>query len=392
MSLGRDNRVIESHSILRLTLRLAGVFAVASVIWAVVVLIRGGSWWGPLHTFLAGTVLLAISGASQMFTITWAAASPPSQRLAGLQRWAVAGGAVLVLTGVTSRVPILVWIGATAVAAGLAVLAFSITGAIRRSLLRRFDLSARFYLTAIASGVVGVAIGAALGAGWVAPTNHAALQLVHSHLNLLGLVGLTIIGTLPTFLPTIAHHRTVSRGEAVLAWWLGLAGVVVIGVGLWTSVAVGVGSILIAAAALLVTTGIVARLWEKGRTRLGFLQIVLGVVWLAAWAVVDGIGILVTGNSPGLSGWTAAAVVAGVGQVLVGSLTYLIPVLLGPPLTPASTILTRRSWLPLVTLNLAGFSLIAGLAFPAVAALGLWLVDTGIRTGLLIRQRLTPTD
>lgn len=60
--------------------------------WAVVVLARGGSWWGPIHAFLAGTVLLAISGASQMFTITWAAVKPPTRLLTTTQRWLVAAG------------------------------------------------------------------------------------------------------------------------------------------------------------------------------------------------------------------------------------------------------------------------------------------------------------
>lgn len=386
MTARRDTRVIESHSIARLALRLGGFFAMVAIIWAVVVLIRGGSWWGPLHAFLAGTVLLAISGAAQMFTITWATAPAPSRALATFQRWAVAGGTAVVLIGVSGQIEALTWVGASSVAAGLAALTVSIVGAVRRSLLRRFDLSARFYVTAFVSGVVGVALGATLGSGSAGDLVVSA-RLVHSHLNLLGLVGLTIIGTIPTFLPTTAHHRAVSGREALAAWWLALAGVVSIGAGLWAPAAlVGVGNLLIAASASLILTGILARLWEKGLKRLPFVQVTLGVVWLTVWAVLDGVGILHTGASPVFGRWAGAAVIAGVGQALAGSLAYIVPVLLGPPLEPARSILTGRRWVPLILVNLGGLSLALGWISAAVTLFALWAFDILARVIVLIRS------
>ncbi len=387
MGTRRETRVIESHSIARLAFRLGGIFALVAVSWAAIVLVRGGSWWGPLHAFVAGTVLLAISGAAQMFTITWASAPAPSRTLATFQRWAVAGGTALVLVGVSRRIDALTWIGASAVTAGLAALTVSIVGTVRRSLLRRFDLSARFYVTAFASGVVGVALGAILGSG-SAGGQVVAARLVHSHLNLLGLVGLTIIGTIPTFLPTTAHHRAVSGREAVIAWWLALAGVIAIGAGLSAPAAiVGIGNLLVAASALLVLIGILARLWEKGSGRLPFLQVSLGVAWLAAWAIFDGVRILQSGASPVFGGWAAAAVIAGVGQVLAGSLAYIVPVLLGPPLEPAGSILTRRQWIPLILLNFGGLALAMGWERIAVIAVGLWVLDMLLRVVTLVRSR-----
>ncbi len=88
----RSRRVVESHEIASSSFRAAALFGLVAIVWAGWVLIRGGSWWGPLHAFLAGTVLLAISGATQMFTITWSAAPAPRAGLATGQRWAVAGG------------------------------------------------------------------------------------------------------------------------------------------------------------------------------------------------------------------------------------------------------------------------------------------------------------
>ena len=92
----RANRVVGSHVIARRALAAAGVFALIALGWGVVVLMQGGSWWGPLHAFLAGTVVLAISGASQMFTITWAAAPAPPAWLARLQLWLVVAGVIAV--------------------------------------------------------------------------------------------------------------------------------------------------------------------------------------------------------------------------------------------------------------------------------------------------------
>ncbi len=386
----RRNRVIESHTIARSAFRLGGIFAVVAVGWGVFVLVTGGSWWGPIHAFLVGTVLLAISGAAQMFTITWASAPAPSRALATFQRWAVAGGAALVLVGVGARIDLLTWIGAVAVVAGLVALTASIVGAVRRSLLRRFDLSARFYVAAFASGVVGVTLGAILGSA-SAGSRIVGIRLVHSHLNLLGLVGLTIIGTLPTFLPTTAHHRAVSGREAIVAWWLGLAGVLAIASGLWAPPElIGLGNLLVAAAAASITGGILFRLWRKGASRLPFIQVSAGVTWLILWAVVDGIGILQSGTSPVFGGWAGAAVLAGVGQVLAGSLAYIVPVLLGPPLEPTSTILTGRRWVPLSLANLAGLALAAGWPPIAVGAVGLWTVDILARVASLVRARLAP--
>jgi nitrite reductase (NO-forming) len=382
-----NQRVVASHAIARRAFRAAAFFAVAAAVWAAFVLWRGGSWWGPLHAFLAGTVLLAISGASQMFTITWAAASPPSARLTTSQRWLVIVGVASVLVGVTGSLPVVVWFGAGAIVGGLTALALSIVGAVKRSLLRRFDLSARFYLTAFACGGIGMILGALLGSG-AAGEQFARWRLVHSHLNLVGLVGFTIIGTIPTFMATVVHHRSVSGREAIAAWWLCLASGLSFVAGLvgpgWL---VGAGAILAAAAAATMLAGIIARLWEKGHQDLQFLQVGIGVAWLIVWCVVDGLTLVSGSGSVPFNRWTTAAVLAGVGQVLAGSLAYLVPVLTGPPLSHKFETMTRRGWIPLVAANLGGALLVAGLPTAAVILFLFWFVDFGRRLSSLALNR-----
>ncbi|HEX6146465.1 MAG TPA: hypothetical protein VF083_06770 [Acidimicrobiia bacterium] len=380
----RAGRVVHSHTIARRALAGAAFFALVAMVWAVVVLTGGGSWWGPLHAFLVGTVLLAISGASQMFTITWSASPAPPGWLSAVQRWLVGAGAGAVLIGVSADLDWLVWLGALAVIGGLAALSASIIRAVRHSLLRRFDLSARFYLTAFAAGMIGVVLGAILGSGWVAEP-YARLRLVHYHLNLVGLVGFTIIGTIPTFLPTVAHHRAVSGKEATVAWWLCVAAGIAFVSGLVAPrEVIGVGSALVALAASMILAGIVGRLWQKGRDKLAFLQITAGVVWLVAWAVIDAYGLIGGGGFGPFNRWTTAAVVVGVGQVLLGSVAYLAAVLLGPPLGRRLELFEERWALPLIAANAGGVVLVLGWAPGAIIGFAVWLADFAWR---LLRQR-----
>jgi nitrite reductase (NO-forming) len=384
------SRIHRSHTIARLAFRLAGLFGIVAGVWGVVVLIRGGSWWGPLHAFVAGTVLAAISGASQMFTITWSAASPPSPALTSSQRRLLAVGVALVLIGVGAGFDGAIWAGAVGMVAALVLLGWSLTSTIRRSLLRRFDLSARFYLLALAAGVVGVTLGAVLGSG-AAGDYYLSMRLVHSHLNLVGLVGLTIVGTLPTFLPTVAHHRAVSGREAVVAWWMAGTGAAAMVAGLWWGAPpVGAGTLAVGTSAVLILGGILARLWDRGRRRLPFLQVAAGTGWLILWAAVDGIRLLGDQAAVPWSRWTAVAVVAGVGQVLLGSLAYLLPVLAGPPLEPNSGRMTAQPSIPLVFGNAAGLAGALG-ATPVLTVCALiWLVDFARRLVSLTRGRRPP--
>lgn len=379
-------RVVESHRIARSAFVCALFFALVAAGWSVYVLTAGGAWWGPLHAFLAGTVLLAISGASQMFTITWSSTVPPSRTLVATQRWLLVSGVGAALVGVTFDVPMLAGLGGGAAVAGLVLLGSLIHASVRRSLLHRFDLSARFYLTAFAAGTLGIGLGTMMGAG-VASDSLANVRSVHAHLNLVGLVGLTIIGTVPTLLPTTAYSRSVSGREAVIAWWLALVGIAAVTVGLWLPELVGAGTIFIAVAGVLILGGILGRLWDRGRRKLTFLQITIGTLWLIGWSLIDGFQVMIGEPMIHFSGWTGAVVLAGVGQVLAGSLAYLVPVLKGSPFVANRRIMERWLWLPLITLNAAGLALGAGLHTASVILSSVWVADFGIRLVRVIRRQ-----
>jgi nitrite reductase (NO-forming) len=386
----RRGRVVASHRIAVTALRLAGLFGTIAVAWGLRVVIVGGSWWGPVHAFLLGAVTLAIAGAAQMFTITWSAAPAPPAWIAAAQRWVHAVGAGLVLAGVTGRTVGVTVVGGVAVLAGLGLLAFSLIGAIRHSLLRRFDLSARFYLLGLGCAVVGVVLGVLMTAG-LTGTRYPVFRVVHGHLNLVGFVGFTIIGTIPTLLPTFARHRAVSGREAILGWRMAGAAAAAMMAGLLVGEwAVAVGSLLAAGALAVVVTGVVVRLGRTGlRGGLAYVQVVAGCVWLVAWAAVDASRLLTASGGAAFDQWIAAAVLGGVGQVLLGSLAYLIPVLVGPgPALGASLArFDRRRWLPLVAANVAAVTVLVGAPGVVVPLVGLWLADFAGRTIAVVRPR-----
>ncbi|HEX6945916.1 MAG TPA: hypothetical protein VF246_00980 [Acidimicrobiia bacterium] len=381
-----EGRVAVSHRIASAAFRIAGLFGVVAVVWAVVVLVRGGSWWGPLHSFLAGTVLFAIAGASQMFTITWAAAPPPPSAVSTAQRRIMAAGVALVLWGVASETLWAGGLGAVTVVVGLGLLAYSLVAAIRKSLLRRFDLATRFYLLAIGSGIVGVGLGGVMATD-IAGTRFTDIRTAHARLNLVGLLGLTIAGTLPTILPTFVPSKAVSGKEAVAAWWAALVASLTMAAGaLLGGVAAGIGVALAGVALGLILGGILFRLRGKGRKGgLPYFQVSIGVCWLVIWTLVDGVSLARGETAMPFTGWTAAAALVGVGQVLLGSFAYLIPVLAGPPPRLGRNLARTKGhpWLPLLAANAGGVALVVGAGEVAVASLALWLLDFGWRLARL---------
>jgi nitrite reductase (NO-forming) len=284
----------------------------------------------------------------------------------------------MVLVGVASRINGAVVVGGMAVVAGLVLLAGSLMGAVRHSLLRRFDLSARFYLLAIACAVVGVSLGVLMSTG-VAGAGYLRFRLVHGHLNLIGFVGFTIIGTLPTILPTFAHHRAVSGLEAVWAWRVSVVAAVAMTAGLaFGERSVAAGTLLAGLALALVVAGVLIRLGRTGlRGGLPYLQVGLGCGWLAAWTLVDAAKLFGEGHAGAFDRWVLAAVVAGVGQVLLGSLAYLLPVLAGPgpKLGRNFSRFDRLRWVPLAAANAAGISLLAGVPALTALLLAVWCID-----------------
>ncbi|MEZ5269416.1 MAG: hypothetical protein R2789_12940 [Microthrixaceae bacterium] len=378
-------RVVDVQRQAGLSLVAAGLFLVAAVVAAIVPNATGS--WLPLHLFLVGALLCAVSGVTQMLAVTWSTSPAPTDSVAWAQRLSVVSGAVAVAIGRELEVHWLVVFGAGCLAAGLMALGGVLIWIRRNGSTDRFRPAIDTYLAAVLWGLVGLGLGATLATTEV--QWWPRLRSAHLFVNLLGLVGLVIAGTLPYFAATQARMKMFPGATAtrIRATTMSMAGsVVLVSAGelaeapWWTVVG------LLAYAAGL--TGIVWLLPRMGRRQFrwagarlfqllaGLAWWILCVVWLAADSVPS------RESLGGLDRSTSLRVLAigGFAQILVASLAYLAPVIRGgghSRLTAGFAI--TRSWIGLAAANVAAVAVAAGWSVVAGAAIVLWLIDTIVR-------------
>ncbi|HEX6421617.1 MAG TPA: hypothetical protein VFZ77_24145, partial [Acidimicrobiales bacterium] len=345
--------------------------------------------WLPLHLFLAGGLATVISGATVLFTVTWAAAPAPPRRVLALQRGCVAAGAAGValarLTGAPS--PVLAAAG-VAFAAGLALLGAVLVVTVRRGVERRYDAAVAWYVAAVAAGIAAAGAGTALGTG----RTWGDLRTAHVALNLLGLVGLVIGGTLPSFAATVGRTRmapwaTAARHRALLAWQVAALATAVAGsvARAPALAAAGLGAYaagLLATAALLPRPGARKVVWAGPR----LAGLWAGVAWWVAACAAAAVTVARDGT-PLAGRWLLVLAVAGYGQILWASLAYLAPMLRGGGHERLSAgFATTRSWPGFAAANAAGVGLALGAGVIVPVAVAVWVLDAAWRAAALRRE------
>lgn len=389
---GSARRVAMVQRQARTTLSLGGAFGVAAVL-ALVVPHRTGSWL-PLHLFLAGSVLLAISASTQLFAVTWATGPAPPDRVATTQRWLLAGGVALLAAARELGWPTsFLGLGGTGILAALFMLGWSLWRIVTRAVQPRFDVALRTYLAALAAGMVGCALGISM-AVTESGAAYARVRAAHLALNLLGLIGLVIIGTLPFFAATQLRVKVSARANAgaqagLLVWQV--SAVTATAVGLLAPfrplAAIGFGAYaigLVRLATMLPGLGIKQLRWAGPRV----LQLGAGLGW---WIVVTTFAAWEAAH--GRDGFTPTSivvlVVGGYAQILAGSLAYLGPVLRGGGHERlAAGFRLTRSWIGLVGANIAAVAIAIHAQRFAVAVIVLGVLDAVLRAGLLRRRSI----
>ncbi|QOV41333.1 multicopper oxidase domain-containing protein [Streptomyces ferrugineus] len=335
--------------------------------------------WLAIHLFLLGAATTAIVVWSEHFAVALLHARLPDERwsdarLAGVNL-AVAG----VLIGVWADRPVLTGAACallvTAVAAHLVVLVRMGRGALGG----RLAPVVGFYRAAAVALIVGAALGGLLATGHAGARNYTGLRLAHVHVTLLGWIGLPVLGTLFMLWPTVLGVRMAERTTKVAPWALALTGggllttVVALAAGWrWAAVA-GVGLYV---AGVGVAVELFARTVRRRSPVSAAAAWMLGAAagWLLAGTVAD--GAILAARQPaeaqeGVGSLVPVLLVGFVAQVLIGALTYLLPVVLasGPKERAALRAVLERGWaVRVVTLN-AGVALLAlPLPDPAGAA------------------------
>ncbi|MEZ5322267.1 MAG: hypothetical protein R2698_09375 [Microthrixaceae bacterium] len=375
---GAADRVRRSHAQTRSTLRLALCFLGASALAAA----WPGHRWLALHLLLAGGFVTAISAGTLMLTVTWSAAPAPPDRWVAVQRWCVVLGAAGLAVGRNAGLPVaVVGVSGSVYVLGLLTLGLLLARTIRRGTERRFDAAVGAYMCAITAGIAGSGLGLTMALGTPSPS----LRGAHVTANLLGLVGLTIGATLPFFAATVVRarmaKRTTARRLVVTFGWQ----VCMVAAGVAALAADAASS---AAAALCgYAVGIVAvGVWMPPPTRrqLAWAGPRLVALWAGcAWwctALVATAVDTAAGRTAFGGRWLLVLAISAYGQIVWGSLAYLLPMLRGGGHERLSEgFATTRSWPGLLAANVAGFAMAGSYMPVAAAAIAVWVLDGAAR-------------
>lgn len=291
--------------------------------------------WLLVHLLLLGAVTNAIVVWSTHFADSVLRSRPSRFGLLGqtVRLWLLNIGVATVVIGMTAPLWIAVLIGGSLVGGVVLWHGVNLAMRMRRALPSRFAPTVRYYLVAAAMLPMGAAAGILLARD----ADHDRLVVAHMSVNLLGWVGMTIIGTLTTLWATMLRTKIVDRAEKAAAralWVLTASVLATAAAALWAPppvAVIGLGGYLTG-----VTIAAVPLVKEARAKRpssyatysvaagIGWLYV--GLVWLAALAATSTDWTAFNSHLGVVVGPLAAGFAA---QVLLGALSYLVPVVLG---------------------------------------------------------------
>lgn len=240
-------------------------------------------------------------------------------------------------------------------AAGTAIVwhAAALLHRLRTSLPSRFGPMVRYYVASGCCLPIGIGLGVTMAAGTLPGTWHARFLVAHAAVNVLGWIGLAVLGTLVTLWPTMLRTRMADGVEKAAARGLFvlLAGVTVIAGGALAGLRplAGAGVLLYLAAVVLVLRPHVDEARRKPPVSFPTLSALSGVAWLIGTLIALAVSLFAAPDwyTAGEQLRTLAIpfAVGFLGQVLFGALSYLLPVVLGrrPSATQAATAMLDRA-------------------------------------------------
>lgn len=292
--------------------------------------------WLMIHLLLLGAVGHAILVWSRYFADTLLRVEPTPRREQERRLASYNVGVVVVVTGVLGDWWVLVLVGALAIAAAVLDHGASLWRQLRSAMSGRFAVTVRYYMAAAMLLPVGIGLGVWMARGLSDPLA-TQLRTAHVVINVLGWVGLTVLGTLLSLWPTMLRTRIVEGAERLtgraLPLLLGAIGLTVLGA-LFDRAAlipVGLGSYLAGVLLLAVPLARAARV--KPPTAFPTWSMAAGFLWLIGCLIAM---VVLTaragdwGEMESALGVVTPYLAAGfVAQVLLGASSYLLPVVRG---------------------------------------------------------------
>ncbi|MER6526804.1 multicopper oxidase domain-containing protein [Streptomyces sp. NPDC001508] len=313
------------------------------------------AFWLLVHMLLLGAVTNAIviwSGhfAASVLRLPEANRGAP----AALRLVCLNAGAVGVIGGMLFERWYIVLAGGCLVAAAVTAHAVWLVRLMRRALPGRFSMTVRYYVAASALLPVGAALGVVMARGDLAGDLPERLRIAHETINLLGWVGLTVAGTLITLWPTMLRTRVADgaerAGRAALPVLLTGLGAAVAGALLGPPPLAAPGVVVYAAGLVVAGRPWIREARVKSPRSFAAWSVTAACGWLAG-SLTALVGILVSTTSwitvGGRTSLLTAPLAAGwIAQVLLGALSFLVPVVLGggPAAVRAATVSLERAW------------------------------------------------
>ena len=361
-----------------------------------------GGRWLAVHLFTLGVVTNLVLAFSDHFAraLTRQPGDAPV-----LQLVVANVGILAVFVGVAGDHP---WWAA----AGATLLATVVLASLLR--LRRLRTSAigpRFgwivetYEIAHGAFLLGALFGALVATGVLDGAWIGAVRIAHLHVNLLGWAGLTLLGTIVFFGPTIARTR-IREGADVRAARAVRVAAIGLGVGVTGIVATGLGGAGGVVTRLIAAAGLAVFAWAVTAVAVPVVRAAAAarapdrwsISAVAAWFVIVGwtdATVVATGEWRFLDAVGAAMLVGVLAQAIFTTLGYVAPRLLH--LDPAAAVPLAEAWgAGRAAVWNAGVALIAagGIAGPAsapgwstVGSVGWALVLLAIATRVLLVAR-----
>ncbi|MEQ7125672.1 multicopper oxidase domain-containing protein [Actinopolymorpha sp. B11F2] len=317
--------------------------------------------WLMIHLLMLGAVTHAILVWSRYFTDALLHSADDDRRGQNRRLLLLNGGVIIVVTGVLSGAWPATLLGATTVGCAVLWHGWTIVRQLRAALPARFGSSARYYVATACFLPVGAGLGTELARGLADPWQ-TRLLVAHAAVNLLGWVGLTVVGTLVTLWPTMLRTRIADGAETAAARALPVLVCSVLvaaggaSAGLRPLAALGIAGYV--AGLFLTAPAFVDAMRRKPPADFAAWSVLAGLTWLVGTLVTLGAAIGTASSwlrVEEVFGWLTPFLAAGFGaQVLLGALSYLVPVALGGGPTPvraANAVVDRGAPMRLVVTN-----------------------------------------
>lgn len=310
--------------------------------------------WLTVHLLLLGAVTNAIITWSDHFVsaLLWTRPHNHKRQMTIILSLNISIVGVLVSVSTHMKWPIIFF--ASLMVATIIYFLQGISIAIKRSLNKRFIDLLRYYQCAGLFLLVGITLGVINSFQDHDDVMQPRLALAHLHANLLGWVGITVIGTLVTLWPTVL--RTPMHEQAIRAAVIGLkfmlAGTsvsILAAIEDW-QILFGLSLVSYLVGASITLTPAILTMRKKKPDRPGSWMLLMGALGLGVLLLAD-IALQFSYKSPekvlvALEGHILLLFTLFLFPTLLGALTYLLPVVLGrgPALNRELETILSRGW------------------------------------------------